>query len=48
VGLINYAIDTLIRLAFEDEEKVSFVSPSMYDAPCGALGGTVAGAQGAF
>ncbi|KAJ7920629.1 cholinesterase precursor [Mycena leptocephala] len=39
---------TLVRLAFEDEEDVSFVSPNVYDAPCAALGGSVAGAQGAF
>jgi hypothetical protein len=45
---ITITSDTLVRLAFEDEEDVSFVSPSVYDAPCAALGGSVAGAQGAF
>ncbi|KAJ6467943.1 carboxylesterase [Mycena vulgaris] len=41
-------LNTLVRLAFGDEEGVSFVSPGVYDAPCVALGGSVAGAQGAF
>ncbi|KAJ6582015.1 carboxylesterase [Mycena capillaripes] len=40
--------DTLVRLAYEDEEDISFVNPSVYDAPCAALGGSLADAQGAF
>ncbi|KAJ7727265.1 carboxylesterase [Mycena metata] len=40
--------DTLVRLAFEDDEDVSFINPDVYDAPCAALGGSVASAQGAF
>ncbi|KAJ6524859.1 carboxylesterase [Mycena vulgaris] len=48
LGWPKYGANTLVRLAFGDEEDVSFVSPGVYDAPCVALGGSVAGAQGAF
>ncbi|KAJ7226988.1 cholinesterase precursor [Mycena pura] len=47
-GMCHSASDTLVRLAFNDEEGISFVNPNVYDAPCAALGGNVAGAQGAF
>ncbi|KAJ7016915.1 carboxylesterase [Mycena alexandri] len=40
--------DTLVRLAFEDDKDISFINPDVYDAPCAALGGSVASAQGAF
>ncbi|KAJ6452477.1 carboxylesterase [Mycena sanguinolenta] len=40
--------ETLVRIAFEDEEEVSFVNPGIYDAPCAALRGSLAGSQGAF
>ncbi|KAJ7253953.1 hypothetical protein C8J57DRAFT_1659015 [Mycena rebaudengoi] len=52
VGMARYGSrkrqDTLVRLAFENGDKVSIVRPIVYDAPCAALGGSVEGAQGAF
>ncbi|KAF7340541.1 Carboxylic ester hydrolase [Mycena sanguinolenta] len=50
IGWPRYDVqkETLVRIAFDDEEEVSFVNPSVYDAPCAALGGSVAGSQGAF
>ncbi|KAJ7605188.1 carboxylesterase [Roridomyces roridus] len=48
LGWPQYEPNTLVRIAFEDEETVSLVNPSVYDEPCSTLGDSLSAAQGAF
>ena len=42
------AVDTLVRLGYQNQTNVSFVDPGIYDAQCAALGGDLSASEGAF